>query len=958
MKSISKSLLLTAFSILLTVPAWSQASTQGKEFWVSSSLVCSPDKSTPTPFIAVSAEKACTVTITGGEGNAINITRNVEAGSWNEFRDSNGLEASKWYPTAMNNANNVSSLAGQKNMYGLHITATEEISVYVILSSKNSMDASNILPVTAIGKEYYTQDYWSKVKSDFNDAVGVTTILGTEDNTKVEITPKGTTFDEKSGTFTIDLNKGQTYYLVTQKGERLAGTHILADKPVAVYCGVPLTNIPSGVAARDCLFEQSMPIEYWGTQFIVTRSLKKNGNLIGITASTDGTEVKVDGYTADFINAGDTYYIMLQSSFDPNAKTPGEQPIGMVLTQDAAFIETSCPCAVYSYDTGNSYKGQNGTEIEGSKGDPSSVWISPVQQKIGKITFGTCYTEKTKDHFLNVVAETATCSSTKLTAIYGVNRLDKSDSLVWQPVPGNPKFSYARAQIGNNSTKDYSVFRLESKRGFIATVYGNGDDESYAYSAGSSAVQYGVVVNGVNFADGDVGVNSEKFCTGTDIEFDFSNTASARVISQIDLDFGDGVSETYYDVNSNIIHQYPNPAWYDIRVKLYFSNQEQKCAVISEELEKEIEFSFVVIRPDTVKRMVERKCITWDYKLDGAQLTESEVQELLKFGRNETIPGENCYDTVYINLRQYGLETYADGFSETKKDTLTYQLGNEDAVYVKEFGHSYSTSFDTTLVSENETKCNLYHPYYVHIVSCVNMDPEQDEVKIQACKGEMLLLEYTKRRGDVSDVRFVLEKVEGQDSLVMKKDTTFTWSDWKNWEYINEREGVGYIALPTKDLQPGKYKMTMTLGEGNLAECGMNPPFVIERYLAINYPRAIVVQKILNNILAVLGTAYNGGYEFTAFQWYKNGQPIEGATGAIYHSEEPFDPNDVYTVALTDANGITIPSCEINPVAPPEKPDDATTDPTASPAKKFLLKNQMVISKDGQLFNIFGQKVR
>ena len=971
MRKFCKSLLLVALFIITAVPVWGQASTQGKEFWVSSSLVCSPDKSTATPFIAISAEKACTVNITGGEGNAINITRNVEAGSWNEFRDNNGLEAAKWYPTAMNNANSVSSLAGQKNMYGLHITATQEISVYVILSSKNSMDASNILPVTAIGKEYYTQDYWSKVKSDFNDAVGLTTILGTEDNTKVEITPKGTTFDGKSSTFTIDLNKGQTYYLVTQKGERLAGTHIVADKPVAVYCGVPLTNIPSGVAARDCLFEQSMPIEYWGTQFIVTRSLKKNGNLIGITASTDGTEVKVDGYTADYIDAGDTYYIMLQSSFDPNSKTPGEQPIGKVLTQDAVFIETSCPSAVYSYDTGNSYKGQDGTEIDGSKGDPSSVWISPIQQKIGKITFGTCYTEKTKDHFLNVVAETATCSSTKLTAIYGANQLDKSSSLVWQVVPGNPKFSYARAQIGDNSTKDFSVFRLESKRGFIATVYGNGDDESYAYSAGSSAVQYGVEVNGVNFADGDVGVNNEKFCIGEDLVFDFSNTSPARTITQVDIDFGDGVSETYYDVNSNVTHQYQNPTWYDIQVKLYFSNQEQKCDVISEELEKEINFAFVVTRPDTIRRMVNRDCITWDYKLNGVQLTEAEAQDLLKNGRNDTAQGPNCFDTVYINLRQYGIETFADGLSDTKKDTLGYQLGDEDAVYVKEFGKWYSTSFDTTVVSDNAYKCNHYHPYYVHIISCVNMNAEEDELKIQACKGEMLQLEYTKRRGDVSDVHFVLYKITNSDpaendtlpqpAIQPVMDTLFTWSDWQSWQYVDEdSHGVGYILLPTTNLQPGKYRMTMTLGEGNIAECGSNPPFIVERYLYVNYPRSIVVQKMLNNVFAVLGSAYNGGYEFTAFQWYRNGEPIEGATGAVYHSDIPFDPNDVYTVALTDSNGITIPSCEIIPKAQPKTDPEPAEDDTAAnaPAQKLLYKSQMVIRKDGQMFNIFGQKVR
>ena len=129
MKNQIKSLLLVAFMLGTVIPAWGQASTQGKEFWVSSTLVCSPDKKAVMPYIAVSAEQACTVTITGGVGNAINITQQVAAGSWNEFGNTsktyntnptNGfinvqMDATKWYPTTMLDASNVCTLAGQKN---------------------------------------------------------------------------------------------------------------------------------------------------------------------------------------------------------------------------------------------------------------------------------------------------------------------------------------------------------------------------------------------------------------------------------------------------------------------------------------------------------------------------------------------------------------------------------------------------------------------------------------------------------------------------------------------------------------------------------------------------------------------------------------------------------------------------------------------------------------------------
>ena len=190
MKRFIKSLVLVAFVMGTTLSAWSQASTQGKEFWVSSTIVCSPDKATATPYIAISAEKQCVVNITGGVNNSINITQTLAAGSWTEFCKS---QASSWYPVQLNNASDLRKAAGAKNMYGLHITASDYISVYVVLASSHSMDACNILPMTALkserkpGTEYYTQDYWPNLNG-FDNPISMITVLATEDNTRVTIT--------------------------------------------------------------------------------------------------------------------------------------------------------------------------------------------------------------------------------------------------------------------------------------------------------------------------------------------------------------------------------------------------------------------------------------------------------------------------------------------------------------------------------------------------------------------------------------------------------------------------------------------------------------------------------------------------------------------------------------------------------------------------------------------------
>ena len=932
MKNQFKSLLLVAIFACTTLSAWSQASTQGKEFWVSSSLVCSPDKATPTPYIAVSAEKACTVTIQGGVGNAISIVQNVAAGSWNEFGNNSKpeqknpqaglinvhMDASKWYPTNMSDANNVYTLAAQTNMYGLHVTATENVSVYVILSSQHSMDASNILPMTALGSEYYTQDYWSKVKSDFNNAVGLTTILGTEDNTQIDITPNGDTFDGwvSGSTHQITLNKGQTYYLVTKKADRLAGTHIMAKngKKIAVYCGVPITNIPTGIAARDCLFEQSMPVEYWGTQFIVTRSLEKDGNLIGITATQNNTKIKVDGYVQASINEGETYYIMLQGAYDPNGNNAGESPINLVLTQDAAYIETSCPCAVYSYDTGNGYKGKNGTELvtRGGKddylGDPSSVWISPIQQKIGKITFGTCYTSKTKDHFLNVVTETATRQNTKLTAIYGATQLDKSGLLTWQPVPGNPIYSYARAKIGDANTSQFSVFRLENAKGFIATIYGNGEDESYAYSAGSAAVEMGINVNGVTFTDGYR--SDEKFCIADSVSFDAA--IGTDEIKRVDWEFGDGT--TLYNGPVQTMHQYAAPGWYDVTATLF---GRQVCTDDPEVELGTVSFTFRVWRPDTVIGGAVHECITlaeWEADPVGSA-------EKLANGANDTLPQINCYDDVVINLVNYGKETV---------DTLDTIVGQDVAI-----GYNGQTYYDDANVEDtliNEYRCNHYRRYFVHVKHCLSMTV--NSANLHACPtggddGDIYLT-YDKPKGEIAAAYFEVP------NLIEKTQVTVEPLD---------------IVLPTRSItMPGNYHGTLTVEDDN--DCD---PKVFPIDFTINYPSDIFKYKF-NNVLAVYKSGFGGntGFTFTAYQWYCNGQPIPGATEAVYHTDSAFNYNDIYYVELTTPDGVTIPSCAQHIESVP----DYTPQPAPAPAKKMIMNRQMVIQRGEEIYDIYGQRIQ
>lgn len=134
------------------------------------------------------------------------------------------------------------------------------------------------------------------------------------------------------------------------------------------------------------------------------------------------------------------------------------------------------------------------------------------------------------------------------------------------------------------------------------------------------------------------------------------------------------------------------------------------------------------------------------------------------------------------------------------------------------------------------------------------------------------------------------------------------------------------IALPG-NVYAGAYSAVVTFTP-LLEECDtLRFPIAFE----VRYPSSVFVQR-WNDVLAVLNEKYNRGegnegYRFTAFQWYKNGQPISGANGSYYYTgpDQQLDFNARYSVLLTREDGTTIQSCEIQPT-PTDAPDMVTLD--------------------------------
>jgi hypothetical protein len=159
------------------------------------------------------------------------------------------------------------------------------------------------------------------------------------------------------------------------------------------------------------------------------------------------------------------------------------------------------------------------------------------------------------------------------------------------------------------------------------------------------------------------------------------------------------------------------------------------------------------------------------------------------------------------------------------------------------------------------------------------------------------------------------------------------------------------LTIPVESItKPGIYKAQLLIKDEN---CGDTKSFDID--FKIFYPEDIFAYKF-NNVLAVYKKGYGGNtsYEFVAYQWYRNGELIPGATESIYHTDAPFNEGDTYYVELTDQNGMKLPSCSQRIETVP----DYNPQPNAMPAQKQLINNRIYILREGRTYDTYGQRVK
>jgi len=350
---------------------------------------------------------------------------------------------------------------------GIIVEADHPISLYSYNATVGSMDASLILPVEGLYKEHMIQTFEGDAQSTEFAIISAANYNAITVHLR-ETTGKTT----KTSEISLYLNEGQSYcYTPTNGKVSLTGTWICSSEPIAVFQGGRHAQIPLNQSNNSHIYHQAFPTDYWGKEYVVTRTAQQAMDVILITATEDDTKIYENGTLVKTLNKFETFTKNISWS---NGET-------------ARYYTSSNASECYIYSTG----------YRSSHGAPALSQIVPQELGINDIIFAT-YRETRVDelflpedaqdtldhyyqHYVNIVAETSTIS--------GIT-LDGNDiSSSFKPL-ADTKYSCANIRVSNKSHV------VKSAKGtFTARVYGiyayEGEDFSYdvalsyAYSGGS-----------------------------------------------------------------------------------------------------------------------------------------------------------------------------------------------------------------------------------------------------------------------------------------------------------------------------------------------------------------------------------------------------------------------------------------------------------------------------------------
>lgn len=384
---------------------------------------------------------------------------------------------------------------------GILVESTNLITAYYEVGTFNNPDIFSLKGRNALGEEFYVpfQNFFRNGNYTPQPYSSIL-IVATEDNTTIDITPSKPAYPGRNAgeTFTIVLNKGQTYAVVpdeiTSGGHprpgqlaenRLTGTHISSDKPIAVTTSDDSVwaDAANNYGCRDLIGDQIVPVDILGDEYIAMRGrlhqppANSMYESVYIIATETPTDIFVDGILVANINAGQSY----RHEF----------------TQQTHYIKSSHPVYVY-------HVAGFGCEMGGGLLPPVSICTGSTQVSFTR--------SKAESFFLNILVRAGAEDGFTLNGD-GPNTI--INETLFAPIPGNNDWLAGEIEISNVGIIPVGVASLiqNEKDVFHLGIINGGSSSGtmYGYFSDFNMLDIESVIAGV-------GTDIDLFCHGYPIQ--------------------------------------------------------------------------------------------------------------------------------------------------------------------------------------------------------------------------------------------------------------------------------------------------------------------------------------------------------------------------------------------------------------------------------------------------------
>lgn len=337
-RSAPRLLLTVGLTLLCLIPKLSNAQ-QDTEFWFVAPRVTEWHDQRPTKFkFATGTAASTTIRITRPADMGIDQQVTLGPLQMGEF----DIDTDLLYPTAVGNEQN-----SVVTNYGILITSDNPISVYYEASGEaKNPDIFSLKGQNALGTEFVTpfQTYWENVPPEvpvpqwFTDPPkSAIDIVATEDNTNITVTLSDDVVGYAAGSVVnITLNRGQTYRfkaLDRGPGDRLNGTRIVSDKPIAVTIS---DDSVKGVHedlrwCADLVGDQLIPVSVLGMEYVVMKGWLElefgDRDQVFIQAVENNTSIQIQSNSGTENHLASVANTVNYNLSDPSAYITADKPI-------------------------------------------------------------------------------------------------------------------------------------------------------------------------------------------------------------------------------------------------------------------------------------------------------------------------------------------------------------------------------------------------------------------------------------------------------------------------------------------------------------------------------------------------------------------------------------------------------------------------------------------------------